>query len=428
MIWGRLRNAWTALRASGPEWDPSDDRWYHGGSAHATVAGVPISADNAMQISTLGACVRLISGTVAKLPLPIYRRLSGGGRERATGHPTYDLLNSRPNAWQTAFEFRRLMTAHVCLRGNAYAEIVPGARGFADQLVPWHPDCVQVEQQNDGRLLYHVTRPRTGRDTYDQDRVLHLRDLSQDGVLGMSRVQQARQGLGLTLAAEVYAAAYFGSGAEPAIALMTEGKLDKDQRERVIQSWKAHRGGPIRGHNPFVGEGGLKIEKLQMTNRESQMLELRGFQVGDISRVYQVPNVLVGDITKNTTWGTGLEQIVLGWLSFGLMDWLVMWESSIQRDLILAPQTFYAEHLVEGLLRVDFKTRMEGYAQGIDHGIYSPDEVREKENMNARPDGMGGVYLRPANMVPAGTPADASTSAPPPNGTNGALAHVEATA
>ena len=399
------------------DWSPFDDRWYDRSLGEETAAGVTVGPTTAMKVSALNACVRLIANTTSMLPFPIYRRIDDENRTRDRAHPLHELLNRRPNRWQSAREFRQMLAAHLCLRGNGYARIVPGPRGAVDELVPMHPDCVRPEQLDDLRVVYHVTDRRGLSTVLGQDEVFHLRDLSDDGVLGLSRIEQARQGIGLALAAETYAATYFGHGAEPGTVLTTDKIIKNDvDRERIIDKWNSRHLGPHKAHRTTLLEGGVKVEKLSATNKDSQFLELRGFQVGDIARLYGVPPHLIGDVERATSWGTGIEQQTIGFLTFGLLHWLEIWESAVDAQLVLTPETHFAEHVVAGLLRADFKTRMEAYAQAINWGIYSPDECRAFENRNPRPDGRGGVYLQPANMVAAGsspTGARAAEESPP---------------
>lgn len=393
---------------------PHDDFWYEP-VQRRDLAGVSVTPDSSMQSSVVAACVRFIAGNVAKLPFPIYRRLGADEREQDRNHPLADLLNHRPNGWQTAFEFRKQMTAHVAMRGNAYARIIPGPRGAVDQLIPLHPDRVEPEQRDSGDVVYEVTNRRGVKRTFPAGDIFHLRDLTLDGVVGLSRIEQARLGIGLAIAGEVYGSSYFGNGAEAAVMLSTDKAVDDPMRKRIGANWRAARRGPFNAGGVFIAEGGLRAEKLSMTNEESQFLELRGFQVEDIAaRVFGIPPHLVGAQQRSTSWGTGLEQQTLGFLAFYLLDWLEMWETAAARDLIVDPATHFAEHNVDGLLRADFKSRMEGYKTAIMNGILSPDEARRRDNMNPRDDGLGGRYWRPQNMV-----VDGQEASTPPARSNG---------
>lgn len=380
-------------------------------SGEAFRRGLPlgwIDAERAMQVSAVSACVRLISGTVAKLPLPTYVRMGEEDRQRDRGHPLDRLLNVQANPWQTAFEFRRMLTAHVGLRGNGYAlKRREGARVVA--LIPLHPDYVRVEQEAyDEPPTYLFRPPNTGGERrYPASEVVHLRDLTLDGIRGLSRIEQAAQGIQLSLAAETFGTAFFMNGAEPGVGITFEKSLNPKQRQDLVDSWKAAHSGPDKAHAPFVLEGGAKLETLSVSNRDSQYLQLRSFQVEDIARLYGVPPHLIGLTEKQTSWGTGVENMALGFLEFHLLDWLVMWETAAQRDLLAEEPSRFVEHVVEGLLRADFKTRMEGYQLAITNGIYSPNECRRLEN---RPPREGGdEYWRPSNMTGADEPEPVET-------------------
>jgi HK97 family phage portal protein len=206
------------------------------------------------------------------------------------------------------------------------------------------------------------------------------------------------------MAAETYATSYLLNGAEPGVVLETDQKLDEKQQKRLVEGWKAAHQGPHKAHLPTVLEGGLKAKPTSATNKDSQLLELRSFQVEDIARIYGVPPHLIGLTEKQTSWGTGVEQMAIGFLQFHLLDWLVMWETAIKRDLLTEPSdtSMFAEHMVDSLLRADFKSRMDGYAIAITNGILSRNEARQKEN---KPPYTGGEkFLYPSNMAIANAP------------------------
>lgn len=363
--------------------------------------GLYASPEAAMQVAALSACVRLISGNVAKLPFQAFT-IRGEDRQRARGNG-FETLMKRPNAWQTGFEFRRTLTAHVALYGNGYAiKKMSGAR--VEELIPWHPSNVKVIQ--DDPFAGPRYEFRSGGDVLRRSgaEVLHLRDLSLDGVVGLSRIEQAQQGISLSLAAETYATAYFLNGAEAGVALETDQRLTAEQRIALVESWKAAHQGPARAHSPTVLESGLKLKSASASNKDSQFLELRSFQVEDIARLYGVPPHLIGLTEKQTSWGTGVEQMSIGFLEFNLLDWLVMWETATKRDLLSEDpdEAVFGEHLVEGLLRADIKTRMEAYATAITNGIMNRNEVRRKENM--APYQGGDEFMTPMNMNRGPTP------------------------
>jgi len=362
------------------------------------------SAETAMQVSALSACVRLISGSTAKLPFPAYRRVGEEGRKRDRDHPVDRLLNHRPNRWQTAFEFRRMLTAHVALHGNGVALKKRVGAEITD-LVPWNPSQVTMRQEETGQPPTYELRDKNGKGrVYPASDILHLRDLTLDGVIGLSRIEQARQGIALSMAAEQFGTSYFANGAEIGLAI-TADKFTPAQIKELGESIDQRHGGPRKAHKPLiVGGTGTKIQQLASSNKDSQMLELRSFQVEDIARLYGVPAHLIGLTEKQTSYGTGVEHMALGFLQFSLLDWLVMWETAVARDLLVetVDRNIFVEHMVDGLLRADFQTRMNGYAQAITNGVLNPNEARKKENLP--PYEGGDEFWRPSNMSKATDP------------------------
>jgi len=374
------------------------------------------AAGASMQVSAVSASVRLISGTVAKLPLAVFQ-MNGEERTRNRKHWLETLLK-RPNAWQTGFEFRRQLTAHATLYGNGYA-LIRREMGRIVALIPFEdPTKMKVDRDDFEQPPTYYYSDKSGVRTYTREEILHLRDLSFDGVAGLSRLDEAARSVGLALSAEQFATSFFENGAEPGIGVSFQRNLTPEQRKDFVEAWKESHQGPNRAHAPFVMEGGAALTQLGATNKDSQMLELRSFQIEDIaSRRFGAPAHLVGQTEKQTSWGTGVEQMALGFLKFHLLDWLEMWETSVKRDLLDQPfeSGTFVEHNVDGLLRGDFKTRMEGYQVAIQNGILSPDEVRKKENMPPRADGLGGKFWMPSNMTVAGqSPAAPSEPQPMP--------------
>lgn len=366
-----------------------------------STSGVPITPDTALKISTVWACVRLIAETIASLPLIVYRVRPDGGRERAENHPLYDLLHDQPNRYQTAFEFREMMTGHALLRGNAYAKIEAGPRGPADQLIPLHPDRVHIEQLTspDAAPRYRYLVDGLGR--FNDADILHLRGLSGDGILALDPVTYARESFGLTLAGERYGSRFFKNDARPSVVLKHPGKLKKPTADRIRTHWEAIHGGAGQ-HRTAVLEEGMDLVTVGVEPRNAQFLELREFQAEDVCRWFRVPPHMVGLTSKATSWGSGIEQMSIGFVVYTLVPWLKRWEQAIARDLIVAPDTYFVEHLVDGLLRGDLKTRYEAYAIARDKGWYSVNDIRRKENEN--PIAGGDVYAAgapaPAGRVP----------------------------
>lgn len=366
--------------------------------APPAASGVSVTPETALKISTVWACTGLIAESVGMLPLLTYRYLADGGREVAKDHPLYQVLHSLPNAEQTAIEFREMMTGHVLLRGNAYALILPGRRGFADQLVPVHPDHVQPEILPNHRMRYRVTGEWAG--TYLDEEMLHLRGRTNDGRTGLSVVSAAREAFGLALAAEGYGARYFGNNSQPSGVLKMPGKLKPEGARRLKAEWdEAHRG-VNAAHRVAVLEEGLEWQQIGVTNKDSQFLELREFTAEDVCRWFRVPPHMVGLTSKSTSWGSGIEEMSAGFVTYTLQPWLTRWQQAIMRDLILAPQAYFVEFVVDALLRGRTLDRYNAYAIARNNGWLSVNEIRQRENLNPVDGGDG--YLQPLNMTDLG--------------------------
>jgi HK97 family phage portal protein len=253
----RLKTAWGALRSdAGLMLRPDDDVWYQRAGYH-TATGLKVSPDSAMRVAAVFACVRVIAETVASLPLVVYKALPNGGKERAEKHPAYRLLHQQPNEWQTTFEFLEMMQGHIELRGNSFAHLVPGIRGVIEQMIPLHPDRVQVFRLPNGRLQYQVRYLYSARiDSFAQEEILHLRGLSSDGLLGMSTIGVGAETVAAGLAAQEYASRFFENDATPSGVLSHQKTLAEGAHARLKESWReAHSG--INQHSVELLEEGV---------------------------------------------------------------------------------------------------------------------------------------------------------------------------
>lgn len=424
---------------------PDSDFWFSSLGA-PSLTGIRVDADSALKASAVWACVRLISESIASLPLILYRRMPNDERERATDNYLYSVLRTRPNANQTPFEFKQMMTAHTLLRGNAYARITPGRRGFADQLVPLHPDRVNPEWFDGSRWrddssassswapeagapVRYVYRQASGQDiAYSDDEIFHMRGLWTHGIRGLSVIAYARESIGLAQATEQYGSRVFSQGANLGGVLTHPGKLSDEGAKKLKKRWEESQSGLSNAHRTAVLEEGMKWEKISMTNEDAQFLLTRSFQVEDIARWFNVPLHMIQHSEKSTSWGTGIEQITLGFIKFTLRSWAARWEDSISRDLINSTDTYYAEFNFNDLERGDIKTRYEAYQIGRMGGWLSANDVLRKENMNPIDGHAGNVYWRPANMVDANDPTPAllpePSPEPPRNRANGHYMHL----
>ena len=375
---------------------PWDDYWFNPVGS-LTTAGIRVTADTAFNVSAIYASIRIISETVAQIPLIVYRRMPNGGKERATNHPLFDLLHSQPNPWQSSFEWREMMTGHLALRGNAYNEIIPGPRGAVDQLIPLNPDRIKIEQLETGRLVYEFTPVNGPKRRLNQDDVFHIRGLSSDGIMGISPISLMRESIGLALATEKYGAGLFTSDGAIRGILKHPGQLGPEGRKNLKKSFSKDAAG-----GTALLEEGLSWEKIGMTAEDAQFLMTRKFQINEFARWFNLPPHLLRDLDKATF--SNIEQQAIDYVLYSMMPHFRRWEQAITRDLILAPQTFFAEFLIEGLLRGDTKSRYEAYASGISNGWMTRNEARIKENLNPLP-GLD-VPLAQMNMNPVQSRAE----------------------
>lgn len=372
---------------------------FTGGTKSAT--GLNVTPDRALQASAVYACVRVLAETIASLPLHVYKRLARG-KEKATDHYLYPILHDAPNPEMTSFEFRETMMGHLCLRGNAYAEKVIDRAGRVKELWPLNPDRVTVERDKATKqLVYTVTIPDEARKVeLGSDRILHIRGLSGDGIIGYSPIKLARESIGLSLATEEYGARFFGNGSRPGGVLEHPGKLGAEARKNLKKSWEDMHQGLEQSHRIAILEEGLKWHQIGIAPEEAQYLETRQHQTTDIARIFRVPPHMIGDLTRSTN--NNIEHQGIEFAVYTMTPWCVRFEQGFRQRLFDVDDTnYFAEFLINGLLRGDINSRYNAYAIGRQWGWLSADDIRELENQNPLPDGQGKTYLLPLNMVPA---------------------------
>jgi len=403
---------------------PHDDFWYNR-PGYATDAGVNVSPESALRLAAVFACVRVCAETIASLPLIVYKRLPNGGKIRATNHPLYKVLHDRPNPWQTSFDFVEMMQGHLELRGNAFSRIIPGPKGAIDQLIPIHPDRVNVFRLDNGRLRYEVARQFGGAiDKFTQEEIFHVPGFSQDGILGMSTIAAGREVVGGALGAQEYANRFFANDSRPSGVLETAGTLSQEASKRVRDSWQEANSG-INRHRVAVLEEGLQYKQMGLTNRDSQFIEARQFSRADIASLFRIPLHKIGDLTKATF--SNIEQQAIEFVVDSIRPRVVRWERRINCDLIdpldLGDE-YFAEFLMDALLRGDLKSRYDAYSVGRQNGWLSTNDIRGFENMNPV-EGGDDDYLVPLNMQqknkPAAAPADERAEQEDFNAKNGRI-------
>lgn len=365
-------------------------------------SGESVSVDSALQLATVWACVRLISETVATLPLFLYRKGPRDSREIAVNEPLYAILHDSPHADFTAVEFWEGVVASLCLWGNAYAEkqMIGGRLVGLD---PLRCDLVEVVRERNGARRYRYHDPN-GRRELSEDQVFHVRGFGNGGDVGLSPISFARHSLGTAKAADRTSAKMFANGIRPTGVLEMDQVLKPEQRQAVKDNIVAPMAGSQNAGGVFVLEAGMKFHAVTINPHDAEMLASRGFHVEEICRWFRVPPVMVGHGEKQTSWGTGVEQQMIGFLTFALRPYLTRIEQAIRRSLIPPEQrsTLYAEFAVEGLLRADSKSRAEFYSKALGSGgspaWMTVDEVRGLENWPA----MGGdaaVLPKPTNVA-----------------------------
>lgn len=353
-----------------------------------------------MQVSAVFACVRIIAETVASLPLNVYERLPDGGKTRAPTHPLYSVLHSYGNDEMTAFSVRELLQTHLCLYGNAFAEIEYDAAGRIRGLWPLRPDRVTPFRTPDGPIAYQVTLPNGQQVILPKDRIFSIVGFGGDGIKGASVLQMARESIALSIATERYGAKFFGNGARPGGVLEHPATMSQEAQDRLRSSWNEMHSGLDRAHRIAILEEGMSYKAIGLPPEDSQFLETRKFQIGEIARIFRIPPHMIGDLERATF--SNIEHQSIEFVVHCIRPWLVRWEQSIQQQLFSDRDRprYFAEFNVDGLLRGDIKSRYEAYAIGRQNGWLSANMILTMENMDPiGPD--GDIYLVPLNMVPA---------------------------
>lgn len=380
-----------------------------------TSSGRPVTERSAMQMTAVYSCVRILAEAIAGLPLHVYRYKDGGGKEKAVDHCLYRLLHDEPNPEMTSFVFRETLMTHLLLWGNAFAQIVRNGLGEVIGLYPLQPNRISVGRDLDTKALYYEYQTSWDEPAgeYKTIRltpadVLHIPGLGFDGLVGYSPIAMARNAIGLAQATEDYGASFFANGAAPGGVLEHPGTI-KDP-SRVRESWQQTFGGAKNGNKVAVLEEGMKYTPISVSPEQAQFLETRKFQLNEIARIFRIPPHMIGDLEKSSF--SNIEQQSLEFVKYTLDPWVIRWEQAITKTLLSAreKQQLFVKFNVEGLLRGDYQSRMEGYAVARQNGWMSANDIRELENLDRIEAAEGGdLYLVNGNMLPlpmAGAYAD----------------------
>lgn len=370
-----------------------------------TTSGKNVNEMTALQTTAVYACVRILAEAIASLPIHVYKH-KDVGKEQDVNHQLYYLLHDEPNPDMTSFVFRETLMSHLLIWGNAYAQIIRDGRGQVLALYPLLPDRVSVKRDDKGELYYVYQRSEEDNPNFKdkgniilkKSEVLHVPGLGFDGLIGYSPIAMAKNAVGMTLATEEYGASFFANGANPGGVLEHPGIL-KDP-SKVRDSWNQVYQGTNNSHKVAVLEEGMSYKTIGIPPNEAQFLETRKFQINEIARLYRIPPHMVGDLEKSSF--SNIEQQSLEFVKYTLDPWVVRFEQAFQKALLLPDEkkNYFIKFNVDGLLRGDYQSRMNGYAIGRQNGWLSTNDIRRLEDMNPLSKEEGGdLYLVNGNMT-----------------------------
>lgn len=370
-----------------------------------TTSGKNVNEMTALQTTAVYACVRILAEAIASLPIHVYK-YTDEGKEQDVNHQLYYLLHDEPNPDMTSFVFRETLMTHLLIWGNAYAQIIRDGRGQVLALYPLLPDRVSVKRDDKGELYYVYQRSEEDNPNFKdkgniilkKSEVLHVPGLGFDGLIGYSPIAMAKNAVGMTLATEEYGASFFANGANPGGVLEHPGIL-KDP-SKVRDSWNQVYQGTNNSHKVAVLEEGMSYKTIGIPPNEAQFLETRKFQINEIARLYRIPPHMVGDLEKSSF--SNIEQQSLEFVKYTLDPWVVRFEQAFQIALLLPDEkkNYFIKFNVDGLLRGDYQSRMNGYAIGRQNGWLSTNDIRRLEDMNPLSKEEGGdLYLVNGNMT-----------------------------
>ncbi|WP_442756599.1 phage portal protein [Methylocystis sp. JAN1] len=367
-----------------------DGRGHGGASPDAVIAALGVAT----------ACIARRAQGLASVPLCVHRNLGPSNAMRAEDHPLYDVLNTRPNDYQSAYELREFLIRSHDLLGNAYARIERDNRGQVTALHPFAPTMVAIERLADGRLRYQATDFSGKVWTLLQEEMLHVRGPSRNGIYGLSPLQIVHGAVGLAIAADEFARSYFANGSTPDGYITYPNSTSKDQPDEIRNHWMSKHGGANRFAGPAVFTNGGKFESVRINADEAQLLDSRKYSAEDIARIFDCPPTSVGIVDRSTYSNT--EQEALALVRNCLAPLAARFESAFARCLLTdaGRRKYFLRHDFSELLRGDMKTRFEAYRLAREVGVYSPNDVRRLENEAPIPG--GDIYHMPANWTQLG--------------------------
>lgn len=369
-------------------------------------SGKRVSEISAMQITGVYACVRVLAESIAGLPLHLFREDESGNTHKATEHPLFFLLHDEPNTEMTSFNFKETLMSHLLIWGNCYCQIIRNGKGEVLALYPLMPDRMKVDRDEKGQLYYEYTlrdadplrNTKSSTVTLKPVDVLHIPGLGFDGLVGYSPIAMAKNAIGISIAAEEYGSKFFANGATPSGILEHPGII-KDPN-KVRDAWNSAFGGSNNSGKVAVLEEGMKYSPISIPPEQAQFLETRKFQLNEIARIFRVPPHMIGDLEKSTF--SNIEQQSLEFVKYTLEPWLIRWEQALNRSLLSADEKkkYFFKFNVDGLLRGDYQSRMNGYATARQNGWMSSNDIRRLEGLDLIPPEEGGdLYLINGSMT-----------------------------
>jgi len=399
-IFDRVKKVFRSRKEPVSQEDLANRLW---GSSSDT--GLPVDRITAMRLAAVYAAVRVLSETLASLPVMVYKRIKDG-KERATDHPLYKLLHNQPNPDMSAFYFTETLMHHVTLLGNGYAQI--RGMGKPEELWPLDPERMKVERIG-GEKVFKYTPQNGPEKILSQHEVFHVPGLGYDGLQGYSPIELQARRIGTGLATDRYGAEFFGNSAAPGGYIAMQGKLKSDDdRKRFKSSWNSAHTDWGNKHSVAVLEEGAEWKDVTIPPDQAQFIETMKFTVNEVARMFRLPPHMIGDLEHATF--SNIEHQTIEFVVYSMQPWIVRWEQEYNRQL-LSPadqQVYFVEYLLDGLLRGDTEKRWAAYRTAREIGVMNANEVRARENMNPVED--GDKYYVPLNWTAVDAPPPESMS------------------
>ena len=385
----------------------SPSAWLSEIFAPTSKAGVKVTAESAMQHTSVYVCVNVLSESVASLPVSVYKRYEKGGKphkEKAYAHNVHAILHDEPNEEMTAFSFKQVVMLHLLLRGKSFAQIIRNKAGQVVWVYPLSADNMEVVRLESGKLGYLYKHNKLGKVPLMASEVLHFIGMSLDGITGLSPIEYNRHTIGLSVAMEEFGSTYFKNGANGGGVLQTEKSLSNDAFDRLKSDWSAKYAGLVNANKPIILEEGLSWEKLAISNEDSQFLQSRKFSKAEIASIYRVPLHMINEMDKATF--ANIEHQSIQFVIDAIRPWVIRMEQELKRKLFTAAEK--KNHDIKfnlgALLRGDTKSRYDAYESATTKACWmTRNEVRELEDLNPI-DGLDDLLL-PLNMAKEGSDA-----------------------